>query len=423
MNGFDLAYGVGAAALAPVWMRKARAGWDERLGRIAPLPARARPRIMVHGVSVGEQGALRELVPMLVAGGVEVLVTVSTDTGMAQAKRLYGAMEHAHVRRYPLDFSWSVRRFLDAGAPDVVALCELEVWPNFIAQCGRRAVPVAVINGRLSEKSFKRYRLARPVLRPAFERLAAAAAQDGVYAERFRSMGVPGARVRVTGTMKWDTARLVEEGESVAGAAELAAELGIDRSRPLVVAGSTSEGEERLLHDACPPGVQLLCAPRKPERFDAAAADLPGCVRRSGAQGSRRGFGSSKQRFLLDSLGELRKAYALADVAVVGRSFGLPGAQRGGSDPIEPVALGKATLIGPSYANFAAVVGALKEAGGLDVAGAGELRVVLGGLLGDPSRRAAMARRGRACIKGHQGATRRHAELLLGMVEGRTQGG
>lgn len=412
MNGFDLAYGIGAALLAPVWMRKSRAGWDERFGHTPVLPAKGSRRLMVHGVSMGEQGALRTLIPMLLEGGAEIVVSASTDTGIEQARKLYGSMQGVHVVRYPLDFSSSVKRFLDAVAPDAVALCELEVWPNFIAECTRRGLPVAVINGRLSAKSFKGYSRLRPLLRRTFARLSLAAVQDEAYAERFRAMGVPESRITIADTMKWDTAHLSDE---VAGADELAAAMGIDRSKLLVVAGSTSEGEERLLHEACPPGVQLLCAPRKPERFDAAAADLPGCTRRSGAA-NRAGLGSGKPRFLLDTLGELRKAYALADVVVVGRSFGLPGAQKGGSDPIEPVALGRATVIGPSYANFTTVVDTLRTAGGLDVASAGELRVVLGGLLNDASKRAAMARRGRACIREHQGSTRRHATLLLAML-------
>jgi len=412
VNGFDLAYGLGAALLAPVWMRKRREGWGERLGRVPMLPPAQRPRILLHGVSVGEQSALRTLAPMLLDGGAEVVVCASTDTGMSQARKLYGVGFGLHVVRYPLDFSGSVRRFLDAVRPDVVALCELEVWPNFIAQCERRAVPVAVINGRLSARSFKGYRRLRPVLRPTFARLSLAAVQDEAYAERFRAMGVRPERVTVADTMKWDTASIADE---VDGAGDLAAAMGIDRTKLLVVAGSTSEGEERLLHRACPPGVQLLCAPRKPERFDAAAADLPGCVRRSGAQAPS-GLGSARARFLLDTLGELRRAYALADVVVVGRSLGLPGAQKGGSDPIEPVGLGKATVIGPRYENFATVVEALRGAGGLQVATAGEMRVVLGRLLADPAQRSAMARKGRACIKEHQGSTRRHADLLLSML-------
>lgn len=415
-NGFDLAYSVGAVALAPFWMRKARSGWDERFGHTQRLPAMGAKRLLVHGVSMGEQGALRELIPMVLETGAEVVVSASTDTGIEQARKLYGQMHRVFVVRYPLDFSWSVRRFLSATSPDAVALCELEVWPNFIGECARRGVPVAVINGRLSARSFKGYRRLRPLLRPTFGRLALAAVQDESYAERFRAMGVPPKRVTVTDTMKWDTARINDE---VEGAEEFASEMGIDRSRLLVVAGSTSEGEERLLHQACPPGVQLLCAPRKPERFDAAAADLPGCIRRSGEQARPNGasaLGSSKQRFLLDTLGELRKAYALADVVVVGRSFGLPGAQKGGSDPIEPVALGKATIIGPSFENFTTVVNTLVAAEGLCVATAGELRVVLGGLLNGAAQRAAMARRGRACIREHQGATRRQAALLLAML-------
>lgn len=417
-NGFDLAYSVGAVALAPLWMRKARSGWDERLGHVPRLPAMGAKRLMVHGVSMGEQGALRELIPMVLETGAEVVVSASTDTGIEQARKLYGQMRRVFIVRYPLDFSWSVRRFLDATSPDAVALCELEVWPNFIAECTRRGVPVAVINGRLSAKSYKGYRRLRPLLRPTFARLALAAVQDETYAERFCAMGVPQKRVTVTDTMKWDTARINDD---VEGADDFAAAMGIDRSRLLVVAGSTSEGEERLLHQACPPGVQLLCAPRKPERFAAAAADLPGCTRRSGAQqwppgGGGAALGSSKQRFLLDTLGELRKAYALADVVVVGRSFGLPGAQKGGSDPIESVALGKATIIGPSYENFTTVVNTLVAADGLAVASAGELRVVLGGLLNDAAQRAAMARRGRACVRAHQGATRRQAALLLAML-------
>lgn len=413
-NGFDLAYGIGAALLAPVWMRKTRGDWDQRFGKIAPLPAKTRKRLVLHGVSVGEQGALRLLVPMLVEGGADVVVSAATDTGIEQARKLYGSLPGVQVVRYPIDFSWSVKRFLDAVSPDAVALCELEVWPNFVAQCAKRGVPVGVINGRLSAKSFKGYRRLRPLLRPTFARLSLAAAQDEAYAERFRAMGVAADRVTVSDTMKWDTASITDD---VPGADDLARAMGIDRSRPLVVAGSTSEGEERMLSDACPPGVQLLCAPRKPERFDAAAADMPGCVRRSGAQAPV-GIGTSKQRFLLDTLGELRKAYALADVVVVGRSFGLPGAQRGGSDPIEPVGLGKATVIGPDFRNFTTVVETLRDAGGLDVATAGELRVVLGGLLSDPAKRSAMARRGRACIREHQGATRRHADLLLSMLAG-----
>src|SRR5262249_23325569 len=150
-------------------------------------------------------------------------------------------------------------RFLNAIQPDAAALVELEIWPNFMRECTRRAIPVAVINGRLSERSFKGYSRFRRFLAPSFGRLRFAAAQDEAYAERFRFMGV--RDVRVGGSMKWDAVTPAAPGQLLPGAEKLAADLGIDRSRPLIVAGSTGPGatareptEEQLLHFACPPG-------------------------------------------------------------------------------------------------------------------------------------------------------------------------
>src|SRR5262249_49000706 len=155
--------------------------------------------------------------------------------------------------------------------------------------------------------------------------------------------------------------------------------------------------EEAILHSACPPDAQLLCAPRKPERFDEAAAALPGCVRRSRPKGQQAGA----SRFLLDTIGELRQAYSLADVVVVGRSFG----DLYGSDPIEPIALGKATIIGPSHADFQTIVAAFAQAGGILVSSTQALARDLSALLGAPDQRAKLSEAGRHCILSQQGAT------------------
>lgn len=415
MNLLDLLYIPTAVVLAPLWALKKRRGWPERLGKIAPLPSRrkgTKARILLHAVSVGEVSALRHLVPLL-AGDFDVVVSVSTDTGLARACALYAGS--CHVVRYPLDLSWCVGRFLDAVRPDVVGLVELEVWPNFVRACERAGVPVAVVNGRLSERSFRGYRRIRPLIAPSFGRLAAAGVQDESYAARFEALGVPRGRVRITGSMKWDAASIADH---VPGAQELGAMLGIDPARPLIVAGSTGPddegGEEALLHAACPAGAQLLCAPRKPERFDEAARAMPGCVRRSACSPDRPAPVGA-DRFLLDSIGELRQAYSLADVVVVGRSFG----GLYGSDPIEPVALGKPTVIGPSVKDFEAVVGSLERAGGLTRATRETLGAVLGALVDDPEQRRTIAERGRACIRGEQGASERTAGLLRGVVEGK----
>lgn len=408
MNPLDLVYIMAAGIAVPWWARKVRGGWRERLGRTGSLrpPETGRPRLMLHAVSVGEVNALRTLVPLLTPEA-EVVVSVTTDTGLARAQELFS--RDCRVVRYPLDFSWSVRRFLDAVRPDAVGLVELEVWPNFVRACSERGIPICVINGRLSERSFRGYRRIRRFMAPSFAALEFAAVQDADYATRFEAMGVAPAACLITGSMKWDAApEPGVEGTEIA-AAEMARDFGIDRSRPLIVAGSTGPGEEALLHAACPPGGQLLCAPRRPERFDEAAAAMPGCVRRSATRG--RGGGGPADRFLLDTIGELRDAYSLADLVVVGRSFG----DLFGSDPIEPIALGKPTLIGPRVSDFASIVAEFEKAGGIHRTDRDQLGRDLAALLADAGRRSALAARGRECIREHRGASHRHAELLLSL--------
>lgn len=415
MNALDLLYITGGAIASPWLLRKQRAGWKERFGRIESLPAKKLPRLMIHAVSVGEVNAIRHLLPLLATPAqgpaVEVVITVGTDTGLARAKDLFS--KHATVLRYPIDLSQSVTRFLDAVTPDAVALVELEVWPNFIKECARRRIPLAVINGRLSERSFKGYRKLRPVLAPTFARLTQVAAQDEDYAARFVAMGVPRDRVRITGTMKWDAAAVPSSLDaSIPGADELANGLGIDRTKPLIVAGSTGPGEEELLHRACPAGSQLLCAPRKPERFDEAAAALPGCIRRSATKGASAPPPTGRDRFLLDTIGELRLAYSLADVIVIGRSF----IDLFGSDPLEPAALGKPILIGPRYGDFQNVVQTLDRTGAIRVVEPEQLAQVLSTLLNNAADRADMSKNARAAVLANKGASAKHAEMLLSLV-------
>jgi len=400
----DAAYAAGVLAASPFlawkWLQgpRRRGDWPARMGRGGSLPApKTGGRLLIHAVSVGEVNAARHLVETL-ARSHDVVLSATTDTGFARAQQLFG--NRIAVVRYPLDAGFAVERFLDRIRPTLVALMELEAWPNFIASCSRRGIPVGVVNGRLSERSFSRYRVARPVLRSMFRSLAFVCAQTDAYADRFVAMGTSRDRVQVTGTMKWDTAQVAD---SVEGSEALATALGIDPTRPLVVAGSTAPDEEALLHASVPAGTQLLCAPRRPEWFDLAAAAMPDCVRRS-----RPGGSPASDRFLLDTIGELRKAYALATVVVVGRSFG----DLHGSDMMEPVALGKATVIGPRYGDFADTAEKLVSAGGLRVSSRHEIARDLAAMLADAPLRQDMARAGRAVIAREQGATARHAALL-----------
>ena len=207
--------------------------------------------------------------------------------------------------------------------------------------------------------------------------------------------------------MKWDSVDVFGPiPDPSPEAMVLSEELGLDLSKPIVVAGSTAEGEEALLHRVCPPGAQLVCAPRKVDRFDDAAAAMPGCTRRS------TGEPESNTRFVLDTIGELSTLYEIADVVVIGRSFfGLYG-----SDPLEPVALGKPVLIGPAYSDFENQVEVLLVEDGIEVVDRDGLGDRIHALLQDPARRAQLGDHARQCVGRHQGASRAHADLLLNLI-------
>ncbi len=412
----DLAYAIAVVVTAPIWIMslirtgKMRTDWAARLGIRVPQSAGPhggigqRPRILIHAVSVGEVNSIQVLVGQLASAPLhaELIISVTTNTGLARASTLFGS--RCQVVRFPFDFSISMRRFLGAVKPDLVLLTELELWPNFTRLCAGRGIPVAVINGRLSARSFARSRRVKWLLAPMFRRLAHVCAQDATYATRFASMGVSADRITVTGTMKWDSAQIAD---TVEGAEQLAREMGIDPNSPLVVAGSTAPGEESLFHAACPPGVQLLCAPRKPEWFAQALRALPGARARSD-----RKQGSVTGRFVLDTIGELRKAYALADVVILGRTFGT----LHGSDMMEPAALGKVVIVGPRVDDFQATADALLAAGGLVQTSANELAATLSGLLESPQRRSAIAAAARGVVRREQGASAAHAQCAARLL-------
>ncbi len=398
---------------APLWMRKRREGWDQRFGHVADMFDDStigpdRPRIMLHAVSVGEVNALRAIVPLL-ATDAEVFVSVTTDTGLARAQSLFGGSAHVHIVRYPLDCSWMVDRFLDLVRPDVVGLVELEVWPNFIKRCVKRSIPIGIINGRLSERSFKGYRRIRSLLRPTFARLSFACVQDEAYANRIGSMGVPEERIRITGTMKWDSISTVSLHEPSDRARTIASEMGVDLGRPIVVAGSTGPTEELLMHESVPDDVQLIIAPRKTERFEEASATVPGATRRS--SGARAPEGTT--RFILDTIGELSSVFELADIVVMGRSFN----DQFGSDPIEPAALGKPVIIGARYGDFESSVGLLRSVNGIRIETRESLSSAISELLRDPDQRRAMGESAQSCVRDQQGASAQHARELIGRVK------
>ena len=404
-----------------------RADARTRNGKLPALRRRAPgPRILVHGVSVGETNALAPLVEALAdsAARPDVVVSASTPTGFERARQVHQGRRE--VVRFPLDLTWMVARFLDAVRPDVVVLAELELWPSFMAGCAHRGVPVCVVNGRLSARSFRGYRAWRPFVRRMFTRLALVTAQTETYRNRFVDLGVPRHRALVGGSLKWDAARTAPD---PAAARALAAALGIDASKPLIVAGSTGPGEEEELLRDLPSGCQLLLAPRSPDRWDGVAALDPAMRRRSAAPGAPQAPASSHRSatsgtlpagdgpnvFLLDTLGELTAAYLLADAVFVGRSL----VPMGGSNPLEPVAAGKPTVIGPHHEHFEGIVTTLAASGAIAVSA--EPMKVIRRWMADPAAREAIVLAGESALARNSGVSTRTAELVLGILPNRRQ--
>lgn len=412
----DCLYALGAIILSPIWLTsmiatgKIRTDWKGRFGKTPDLPPRSdQARLLFHAVSVGEVSAIRKLVEEL-STDYEIIIASTTNTGYRRALELYG--EKFTVRRYPFDFSWMVRHFLRSVNPDVVALVELELWPNFTRRCLRSEIPMVIVNGRLSERSYRGYRRIRLLVRGMFRAVSAVAAQDEAIAERFRDLGVQAEKVQIIPSMKWDNA-IIED--RISEADELAKSFGLDRSKPIVVAGSTAEDEEALLHEAVPSEVQLIVAPRKPEHFDQAASALPGCVRRSDCKNhvTPSEHAGTTTRFLLDTIGELKAAYSLADVVVVGRSFG----GLYGSDMIEPIALGKPTIIGPHTSDFHTIMQAFLQGEGILQITREELKPTIARLLNDENERKRLAENGRKVILANQGAVKQQAELIRDIMK------
>ena len=371
-----------------------REGLPERLGYGEDLEPHPK-RVLLHAVSVGEVNAIQKLVALLDSRGYEIVLCITTDTGIKRAKELYG--EKHVITRFPIDFSFAVKRFLKRVKPTIIGLVELEVWPNFIRLANSSNIPVVIINGRLSERSLNRYALIKPLLKTTFKRVSAIGVQTEVYAERVRSLG--GQNVTVEGTMKWDNAAI---NVSLTEANKLRNTLGIDPDKLLIVAGSTAPEEHQILKDACPIDVQLLCAPRRPEWFDGAEKTLAPCNRRSSDERV------NTNMFLLDTIGELSTAYLLADIVVIGRSF----VPLHGSDPSQAVALQKPTVIGPNTSDFADMVESLTESNGLLQINTNALTETLQMLVNNESKRNELAMNGHRKVKEMQGATERYAVFI-----------
>jgi 3-deoxy-D-manno-octulosonic-acid transferase len=426
-NLYDIAYGVAFGLSSPYWLIKAKArqkvskALRQRMGRM-PTREGQSPAVLIHAVSLGEINATPALVKLLrqARPDLEIVISVTTDTGYDRGKQLYGSTPNTTVIRFPLDLTTAIVRMLQAIRPSLAVLMELELWPNFLRQCAKSAIPVVLINGRMTAPTFKRYGVVKPITATMLRRLSAVCAQDETYADRFRQLGAPADRVQVTGTMKFDTAQVSDR---VDGDDQLASDLALNKSDPLWVCGSTGPGEEHIVLDAyrtllatCPT-LRLAIIPRHPQRFNEVAALIAQrgypLLRRSARTTST----SQRPIVLGDTMGELRKFYSLANVVFVGRSLVDLGPRQHGSDMIEPAALAKPIVTGPWTHNFAEAMRKLLDAQAIvEVADDGTLAKVIDGWLKDPAAALAAGRRAQEVVRANQGATARHAEIILRML-------
>lgn len=440
----NLVYAALLLAVSPwlVWRAvregKYRDGWGAKfLGRLPKFEAGV-PRLWFHAVSVGEviqlEPVLRQL--RLQCPDHEFVLSTTTRTGFDVAVRRYPELR---VVYFPLDFTWSVAEALRRVAPSAVVLVELELWPNFLREAERRHIPVLLINGRVSERSFRGYLKIRPVLSRLLRRFALVVAQTETYRDRLVALGAASEVVHVTGSIKFDR---VETDRGNRRTQELREYFGIGATEPVFIAGSTQEPEERFAVASYLaarqefPGLRLILVPRHKERFDEVARlvaenyKLPLLRRSTGVPSpapspaelsSRReassddaSSGEPSPVLLLDTLGELSACWGLADVAFVGGSL----TRRGGQNMIEPAGFGAVVLFGPNTSNFKDVVEHLLAANAATVVrDADELTARLLAALRQPEPAREQGARAQQFVASQRGATARTVELMVRALE------
>ena len=372
--------------------------------------------VWIQAVSVGETRVALLLIERLRRRWPDLRIALSTTTSTGQALARKQAPAGTLVIYFPVDFMPCVNRALNLLRPRLVVVVETEVWPTLVLQSRRRGVPVAMVNGRMSEKSFRGYRCLARLSRRVFGAFDLLCAQGARDAERFRKLGARDAALRTTGSLKFDEARV----PSPVGpqAREFLRACGVDDRRPVWVCGSTHTGEEEIVFRVFRelrvkfPSLFLVLAPRHPERTKEVLAVAERCgvrvtLRTAPAQSGADGL-------LLNTTGELKAFYEAATVIFVGKSL----CGRGGQNIIEAAAPGAPVLFGPAMQNFEAIADDFVRAGaGVQVADEAALRQALEELLAKPERRREIAEHARQVIAQGSGATERTLEAMAALME------
>lgn len=392
-----------------------REGFGQRFGGYGGLKQKLSGKkvLWLHAVSVGEANLSVQLVEKL-RGQLEgwtFVVSTTTTTGMGELARKLPS--DVHRIYYPVDWLPFVRRAFRALNPAAIILVEAEIWPNLFWQAKACDVPMHLVNARLSEKSFRGYRRFGFLFRPLFASLKSAGVHNEADAKRLAELGTESKAIAVTGNLKFDGA--FEAGADVVDARGLLRKLGVSDDAPVLVAGSTFEGEEILLAELLPqwrkkfPDLFLVLVPRHFERAGAVLEQLKSTklivVRRTAMESAP----ENPDVLLVDSTGELKSFFAVATVVFMGKSL----MAQGGQNPIEPAAAGRAIVFGPFMQNFRAVVGELLAVkGAVQVADEVELAAKIPVLMGDLAQREALGAAALRVVLANKGASQRTADWL-----------
>ena len=398
---------------------KYRRGLPAKLLGLVPRRNPQATCVWLHAVSVGEVNLLATLIREIQCRKPdwECVISTTTITGMALARKKYPRLT---VFYCPLDFSWAVWTAMRRIRPRLLVLAELELWPNLVRAARERGAQVAVINGRLSEHSFRGYRQIRPLVAWLLRRIDLLAVQDRAYADRFLALGALPQTVHVTGSMKYDGAETDRNNPVTRRLSQLA---GFRDDDIVFLAGSTQEPEEAVVLETyrqlCGdwPRLRLVVVPRHPERFEAVAQLLEesGLAWQRRTDLDRQGPDVNARILLVDAVGELGAWWGTARIAFVGGSLG----NRGGQNMIEPAAYGAAVSFGPNTRNFRDIVAAmLARQAAVVVPGGEELTRFVRRCLEDPQYAASLGQQAQALVAAGLGATERTCALLLALVEG-----
>jgi 3-deoxy-D-manno-octulosonic-acid transferase len=408
-----------AAALLvslPYWLLqrlrhgKYRAGFGERLGRISPrLIQPPRRTIWIHTVSVGEVLALSGLVGELGKRFPEhrIVVSTTTDTGQKLAKARFGG---ENVFYFPLDFAFAIRPYLTALRPELVVIAETEFWPNFLRLVHASGARIAVVNARISDRSWPGYRRFHRILVKVLRQVDLFLAQTDEDMIRLKDIGAPAARVHVSGNLKFD----VPAPPTPPIVASLRAAFQQANAHPVIVSGSTVDDEERLLLQAFTnvlashPRAVMILAPRHPERFREVAELLEQLGIRFWLRSVWNGDPIFGGVLLIDTIGELAALYAVADVAFVGGSL----VPRGGHNIIEPARHGVPIIVGHYTENFRDIVVLFQSRNAVCVVGPAELSLAFMELISNQAERDALGRRAAETLQSQMGATQRTMQAL-----------